>query len=214
MSEIDFGKEEERLSRELTFSLLRIRLSSLETAAEGCLSFPPSFLCLWPIPMTPPIIVCLPLVSPGSVPVPVPQDRDSPVSSSRQKPKGEGWGRASGREPGWLLSEARDPGCPTFYSHKIPHGDCLWKAQKLLYCLPHQLPTTSTKSSLLAQAALNQERGCWCTKLQTRGAGTTSVKNHWRLWWVQKQQDKMPLPAWLVPRRKWTAVTWHMRGKG
>lgn len=34
-SEIDFRRKGERLSRELTFSLLRVRLSTPETAAEG-----------------------------------------------------------------------------------------------------------------------------------------------------------------------------------
>lgn len=80
--------------------------------------------------MTPPIIICLPSGSPGSVFVPVPQDHNSPASWHRQKPKGEGWGRASGREPGWFLSEARAPGCLTFCTHKIPRSACFWKAQK------------------------------------------------------------------------------------
>lgn len=75
--------------------------------AENKVVFPGNspFSCLWPTPMTPSITVCLPFVSPGSVPVLVPQDHDTPASSSRQKPKGEGWGKAGNQGGSCLRPE-------------------------------------------------------------------------------------------------------------
>lgn len=48
--------------------------------------------------------------------------------------------------------------------------------------------------------------------VEPRGVRTASAKSCWKLWWVQKRQDKMPLPVWLIPRSKPTVVAVYSRG--
>lgn len=184
-----------------------------------CLNFPPSFLCppvfdllFWELSS----FVCLLLVSPGSVPMPVPQDHNSLASSSREKPKWQGEGRASGREPGWLLSEpepwlsnrlhsqnfqprnsqlpAPTLGSPCKYQHKNHGSSCPEMGEvRGSWCNPEESGPPQQKATENFGQSRNNRTRCHCLSDSSLGVN----KQQW-----QCIAEAMTRPGGAVETRK------------